>query len=114
MKTNELKKLVEDRDRILADIADFDGDRRGHYAALQSVDDQLEEVLPALARELIALREAAGELAQYVPDQIVECRGDKCRQPWCASCYQIQDAEKAVMDAQAKLATLRAVLGESE
>jgi hypothetical protein len=33
MKTDELKKLVEDRDRILADIADFDGDRRGHYMA---------------------------------------------------------------------------------
>jgi hypothetical protein len=59
MTTDELKKLVEDRGRILADIADFDGDRRGHYAALQRVDDQLEEMAPDLALEVIALRKAA-------------------------------------------------------
>jgi hypothetical protein len=63
MTTDELKKLVKDRDRILADIADFDGDRRGHYAALQRVDDQLEEMALDLAREVIALREAANDAA---------------------------------------------------
>jgi hypothetical protein len=95
MKTDELKKLVEDRDRILADIADFDGDRRGHYMALQSVDDQLGEM--TLAREVIALREAAGELADAAD------RTAKTGSYW-------NERE----DFRTALATLRAVRGESE
>lgn len=35
-------------------------------------------------------------MLKYIPDGIVECRGDKCREPWCSSCYGFEEAESAL------------------
>lgn len=34
-----------------------------------------------------ALRYALTNLLPYVATQPVGCKGDKCREPWCYSCY---------------------------
>ena len=54
------------------------------------------------------------DLLRYVPVSVVECRGDKCREPWCASCYGWDAAELGLTVAQADGTTARAVLAEIE
>lgn len=42
------------------------------------------------------LRAEVLRLQRFVPQSVVECRGDKCREPWCASCFGWDDAEAYV------------------
>lgn len=46
-----------------------------------------------LITELVGALENA---QQYIPIVAVECRGDKCREPWCVSCFGEDDAAKAI------------------
>jgi hypothetical protein len=55
-----------------------------------------------------------GDLLRYVPASVVECRGDKCREPWCASCDGWDAAELGLAIAQADGMTARALLAEIE
>jgi methyl coenzyme M reductase gamma subunit len=80
MKTNELKKLVE---------------------SYEAGDEALEIMAPALAREVIALREAADEALVALQEARSEMRDYADNHP---SMKIIFDAEDA----------LRAVLGENE
>jgi hypothetical protein len=109
MKTDELKKLVEAatpgpwelQGRVLWEkLAD---DVRGNaVCGLEDFNDEdslLIAAAPDLAREVISLREAAGELADAVHNFVYGA--------WENEVHQ----EEVVI---AKLATLRAVLGESE
>jgi hypothetical protein len=50
----------------------------------------------------------------YVPLGTVECRGDKCREPWCVSCCGGDEAEKAVAAIRNQHAKDRATLAELE
>ena len=56
------------------------------------------------------LREALKPILRFVPQSIVECRGDKCREPWCASCYGEDAAITALDRASAEAAAARAAL----
>jgi hypothetical protein len=63
-----------------------------HEAMLnQMLDDKA-----ALITELVGALENA---QQYIPIDAVECRGDKCREPWCISCFGEDAAAKAIEDA---------------
>ncbi|MCU0801595.1 MAG: hypothetical protein MUD11_07440 [Rhodobacteraceae bacterium] len=66
----------------------------------------------ALIEELVG---AAETLLRYIPDGVVECRGDKCREPWCASCFgwDYADAhmEKVYADRDLTRATLAKLKG---
>lgn len=44
-------KLLERIARIEADLEDFDGDRRGHWHALNQAEDKLHEAAPDLATQ---------------------------------------------------------------
>ena len=46
-----------------------------------------------LEAEVMRLREALRAIIQYTPSGTVACRGDKCREPWCISCNDENDAE---------------------
>lgn len=68
-----------------------------------------------LAENEVRLRkavEAFSAVLRYVPDSVVECRGDKCREPWCASCWGWDDAEKAIAVAYETGKQARATLAE--
>ena len=56
------------------------------------------------------LRKALKPILRFVPQSIVECRGDKCREPWCASCYGEDAAITALDRASAEAAAARAAL----
>jgi hypothetical protein len=57
-----------------------------------------------------ALEAALRDALQYFPTGIVECRGDKCREPWCASCYGDEAAEAGLAVAKAAFAKATAAL----
>ena len=63
-----------------------------------------------LTAERDRLRKALKPILRFVPQSIVECRGDKCREPWCASCYGEDAAITALDRASAEAAAARAAL----
>jgi hypothetical protein len=96
MTTDELKKLVEEHD------ASWDSDE-GYIGSGEITD--LESRAPDLAREVIALREAAGGAAKLL---------DECAQWMSYREKQIPGLPPLHKEARTVLATLRAVLRESE
>jgi len=66
----------------------------------------------ATAPDVARLVEAVKRLLDYVPIDIVRCRGDKCREPWCASCFLEDQAEEGLQRAKDDAAFARATLGE--
>lgn len=46
------------------------------------------------------LYEALAALIEYIPTEAVECRGDKCRKPWCISCFGEDEAQEAMVIAE--------------
>lgn len=60
------------------------------------------------------LLEALRKMVQYVPMDVVYCRGDKCREPWCGSCFLEEDAEEAVRKACAELNEARAAIAKAK
>jgi hypothetical protein len=59
------KEALEGLRKTRADMQEFDGDRRGHYAAMDSYASDLEDIAPDMAEALIA----AGELADLTSDE---------------------------------------------
>lgn len=59
------------------------------------------------------LIEAVERLQRYIPCGTVECRGDKCREPWCISCCGQDEAEAymAKINADARFADEAVRLG---
>jgi predicted nucleic acid-binding Zn-ribbon protein len=63
--TERLRELLDRRERIKADLDDFDGDRRGHYGALEAATAELvAETLIQLPTLLDALDAAEGRAAK--------------------------------------------------
>lgn len=64
------------------------------------------------------LFECVSILVNYIPLNVVECRGDKCREPWCASCNGWDDAEKhmekVMEDRKKALSAINKALGKVE
>lgn len=60
------------------------------------------------------LRAALSDSLRYYPSSVVECRGDKCRELWCASCYGWDEAEKYMNTVEAHLKAAHAVLAAME
>lgn len=67
----EAAKLLNKIAEIKADLNDFDGDTRGHKAALWEAQEKLDEAAPDLARALIA-SEAARKLAEERLAKVME------------------------------------------
>jgi hypothetical protein len=57
-----------------------------------------------------ALEAALRDALRYFPTGTVRCRGDKCRDPWCESCYGEDAAEAWLTKAQSEFAKVRAAL----
>lgn len=70
--------------------------------------------LDAAEAKLAKAAELLRKLLHYVPLRVVECRGDKCREPWCASCSELDDAELEISFAKSVEINARAVLAELE
>ena len=106
---------------VIAEIeqADPEGGYRGDIARLQSakhIDGIADEELIANACLLFAAPDmyaALEKMGSYFPHSIVECRGDKCREPWCASCYGEEEAEEAMARVAADIAAYRAALAKA-
>ena len=70
---------------------------------------------PALAAEVIRLREALRELGRWTPSEVLpNCDGNKCREQWCAGCYGDQYAEEAIASVRKADAAARALLTEHD
>lgn len=52
--------------------------------------------LEQLAKEMA---DALEKTSRFTIDGVTQCRGDKCRDPWCASCNTEEDANAAVQEA---------------
>lgn len=72
-----------------------------------------EAALSEARAESKALVETIKQLLRFVPDYVVECRGDKCREPWCASCNSFEYAENALSEIHKGAAQARAILAAS-
>lgn len=59
------------------------------------------------------LYEALEELLRYEPQGVVECRGDKCREPWCASCWGWESATLHVENVETHFKSARAALAKA-
>lgn len=56
------------------------------------------------------LVEALESIMRYIPLDVVHCRGDKCREPWCASCFGDEDAEFYLITAARHLKNAKSAL----
>lgn len=65
-------------------------------------------------KEIALLTELLTECAQYIPLNVMECNGQKCHEPWCASCNDESDALEAVDVANAFLQRVRSALAGRE
>jgi hypothetical protein len=125
MTTDELKKLVEAATpgpwKIVSEpgskrLETGDGAIMGDepyypWAPDNDADWQLIAAAPALAREVIALREAAGEAAGYI-ESVIEDGCKKCGGDCSSAMPPVIYCP--IREATQDLAALRAVLGESE
>lgn len=57
-----------------------------------------------------ALAEALESIMGYVPLDVVHCRGDKCRELWCASCFDDEEAESYLVTAERHLKNAKSAL----
>lgn len=73
--------------------------------------DQRIQAQAALISELVGALESA---QQYIPIDAVECRGAKCREHWCISCFGEDDAAKAIEDASNHNIAIKAVLTKAK
>ncbi len=83
------------------------------YPYVEGVKDALKDLPssdPMQDQRVAALVEALQSVLRYVPDSVVECRGDKCREPWCASCFGWDAAEEGIVVAIEAGKTARAAL----
>jgi len=60
------------------------------------------------------LLEVAKRALRYIPTDCVQCRGDKCRERWCISCYGDDTAEAAIAEAKADIDAIRAAIAKAE
>jgi len=72
------------------------------HADLARVSDRAGQVEARLNAEVARLLKT---LAEYIPDRVVACRGDKCRLPWCVSCCGDDDAQRGLDQARSALET---------
>lgn len=61
------------------------------------------KVVQALETNLEELDRVLRSVIKYIPSDVVECRGDKCREPWCASCFGWDAAEQGAEKAREDL-----------
>lgn len=85
----------------------------GEYVPASTLT-HLEEENARQAAEIAALKSIAGDLLRYVPSDVVECRGDKCREGWCVSCFGDEYAAEQLEEAQGAASRAAAALSASE
>ena len=102
-------KLNDMREEAKARIEQLTAERDEAWAYMSALQGDLYDAIMIKA-ERDRLREALRPILRFVPQSIVECRGDKCREPWCASCCG-EDAANAALDrAQTEAADAHAAL----
>ena len=67
--------------------------------------------LHALNQELLDVLKAVGP---FIVTQPVGCHGDRCREPWCWSCYDNDEAESAAQQGATAAAKARAAIAKAE
>lgn len=58
--------------------------------------------------------EAIKRVVNLVPQEVVECRGDKCRMPWCASCFGWKSAESAIEEVNSDIKKAMSAIAKAE
>jgi hypothetical protein len=84
-----------------------------NYVCTCGYDDAIEARATAAEAENTRLREIVTELLRYVPDDMIGCHGEKCRMPWCHSCWGEDHAEAEGAKALQAKVRARAALEES-
>jgi len=79
-------------------------------AYAENLAAELADAIEALTADNARLRADLEPLMRYVPHSVVECRGDKCREPWCVSCCGEDAAIVALARVQTYAAAARAAL----
>lgn len=59
------------------------------------------------------LREVLADVLPYVATQTIGCHGNKCREPWCYSCNDEDDARQEAEKGLAALIAARQALKET-
>lgn len=85
-------------------VPEINGDVNNHEEQCPEVArfrDQKERA--ALVEENKRLKSHIKKLEQFIPCEVVECRGDKCREPWCVSCFGQENAEAFIAKVKSQL-----------
>lgn len=102
--------VVDDEGRIAAvSIRDHDLPRKDRWKAEDAERDANARLIAA-APDLYAALES---LLGIAPTDTVECRGDKCREPWCVSCFGEDAAQEGLAKVTAKVNAARAALSKA-
>ena len=116
-----IEAAMREKDAEYAALLDKWAKSRAEIGRLtQERDAQYEVNVSMIAKhakceaEIELLTKLLTECAQYVPLNMMECNGHKCREPWCASCNDEADAQEAVDEANAVLQRVRSALAEKE
>lgn len=81
-------------------------------ARLIAAAPDMRETILTLCADVERLSRMVERTARYLPDGIVRCYGDKCREPWCASCFGEEDAEEFMVKVEADRSAIRAALSQ--
>lgn len=106
------------RESTLAEVQYLKDKDRSEYHAAASLDSErlaneiLTDESDKLRAENSRLRDALSDSLRYYPRSVVECRGDRCRELWCASCYGWDEAKKYVNTVKAHFKAAHAALGQ--
>ena len=111
----KIARLAAERDdaiKALSEAAKARGQAEGKLAAseMAGVVEGWKTRAEKAEAEVERLREALSDSLRYYPSSVVECRGDKCRELWCASCFGWDEAEKYMNTVEAHLKAARQAL----
>ena len=99
--------LWESFARVVVRFDDEEADDAGGLA-----NARLIAMAPDLAAALLKAEEALMRTQRFIPSRVIRCNGYKCRKPWCASCFDEDEAEEALEKAEADGDIARSALTE--
>lgn len=120
---NQIAAALARAERAEAELAKLADPNAVHVSMLAGTVakpswDQIKHIYAREAERAEALLAEAVEALKgalmYFPQDTVECRGDKCREPWCVSCFGQEAAEVGLSKADTKATNARAIVAKLE
>lgn len=99
-------------DHLEALVKEKDQEYKDNIVRMAGQAKDFMEEISTLKFRIQRLETVIQDLLRYVPQDVVECRGDKCREPWCVSCYGWEEAKEGLDIATEVGSSARAVLKE--